>query len=157
MYYIFFLKKNSVGNIVYLLSCLLRASFFSFGSSWCMWDLSSPARDQTWVQWELRVLTTGPPGKSPVNLCYVEWYSGAFRFICFGGTASSLPCVGFSLVAGGGGHSLAAVCRLLILVASLVAGHGLWNLGSTVVAPRLSCPKARGTFPNQGLNPCPRH
>ena len=32
-----------------------------------MWDLSSLARDQTPcpLHWQLKVLTTGPPGKSP--------------------------------------------------------------------------------------------
>ena len=34
-------------------------------------------------------------------------------------------CTGFSLVAVSGGYSLAAVCRLLIVVASLVAKHRL--------------------------------
>ena len=41
------------------------------------------------------------------------------------------------------GLSLVAVCRLLIVVASLVSAHGL------------SCPTACGIFPDQGSNLCP--
>ena len=51
-----------------------------------------------------------------------------------------------------------AMCRLLSVVASLVADHGLqgeWT--SIVVAHRLSCPVACRIFPNQGLNMCPLH
>ena len=68
-----------------------------------------------------------------------------------------------------------AVCGLLIVVASLVAEHGLqthelqqlWHTGSAVVAHelqstgsvvvahRLSCFAACGIFPDQGSNPCP--
>ena len=36
-------------------------------------------------------------------------------------------CKGFSPVAGNGDYSLVVVCRLLIVVASLVAEHGLWT------------------------------
>ena len=38
-------------------------------------------------------------------------------------------CVGFSPVAASRGYSLVAMCRLLIAVVSLVAGHRLWVLG----------------------------
>ena len=51
---------------------------------------------------------------------------------------------GLSLAAGSGGYSLAAVSRLRIAVASLVA-H------------RLSCHVACGVFPKQRLNLCPPH
>ena len=34
-------------------------------------------------------------------------------------------CMGFSLVVASGGYSLVAVCRVLIVVASLAAEHGL--------------------------------
>ena len=61
------------------------------------------------------------------------WLYGVFVAAC-----------GLSLVAGSGGYSLAAVSRLLIAVASLVA-H------------RLSCHVACGVFPEQRLNPCPPH
>ena len=36
-----------------------------------------------------------------------------------------LPSTGSHLFAASGGHSLAVVCRLLIVMASLVAEHGL--------------------------------
>ena len=43
-----------------------------------------------------------------------------------GGAVLGLPCyVDFSLVAGSGGYYLVAVHRLLIVVAPLVAEHGL--------------------------------
>ena len=63
-----------------------------------------------------------------------------------------------------------AVRRLLIVVASLVAEHGLqarglqqlWLSGSRVQAQQLwrtglSCSAACGIFPDQGSNPCPLH
>ena len=66
--------------------------------------------------------------------------------------------VGFlSLVSTSRGYSLVVVCGLLTAMASLVAEHGLWGTGSTAVAHRLSCPQARGIFPDQGLNPGPQH
>ena len=37
--------------------------------------------------------------------------------------------MGFSPVAASRGYSLVAMCRLLIAVVSLVAGHRLWVLG----------------------------
>ena len=52
-----------------------------------------------------------------------------------------------------------AVCRLFMVVASLVAEHGLY-LGawaSVVVAHRLSYPTACGIFLDKGSNPCPLH
>lgn len=63
----------------------------------------------------------------------------------------------FSLVSTSRGYSLVVVCGLLTAMASLAAEHGLWGTGSTAVAHRLSCPQARGIFPDQGLNPCPQH
>ena len=48
------------------------------------------------------------------------------------------------------GLLLLAVRRRLIAVASLVAEHGLqksWLAGSQVMAHGLSCPEARGIFP----------
>ena len=48
-----------------------------------------------------------------------------------------------------------AVRRLLIVVASLAAEHGLKSAGSVVVAHGLSCSAACGIFPDQGSNPCP--
>ena len=47
-------------------------------------------------------------------------------------------CAGFSLVLESRGYSLAAVLRLLVAVASLVAEHGLWvTWASVVVVSRL--------------------
>lgn len=45
-------------------------------------------------------------------------------------------CAGFSLVAGSGGCSLAAVCVRFIAVASLTAEPGLWDMRASVLAPR---------------------
>ena len=65
---------------------------------------------------------------------------------------------GLSLVAASGGHSLVVVCGLLTAVTSLVSEHRLWGTwASVVVAYRLSCPMARGIFPDQGSNLCPLH
>ena len=70
-----------------------------------------------------------------------------------------------------------AVYGLLIVVASLVAehglqarrlrqlqhagsvvvAHGLWSTGSVFVAHGLSCSMACGIFPDQGSNLCPLH
>ena len=70
------------------------------------------------------------------------------------------------------GLLIAAVHGLLIVVASLVADHGLWacglqlvvacelqltSLGSVVATHRLSCSMTCGLFPHLGLNPCPLH
>ena len=41
--------------------------------------------------------------------------------------------------------------------ASAVAAHTLQRAGSLTVAPRLSCSKTCGIFPEQGWNPCPLH
>ena len=46
----------------------------------------------------------------------------------------SLPfCAAFSLVAASRGYSLAAMHGLLIAVASLVVGHGLYGVWASVV------------------------
>ena len=56
------------------------------------------------------------------------------------------------------GCSLAVVRRLLIVVTSLVAEHGLLGLwAAVVVAHRLSCSAACGIFLDQRLNSCPLH
>ena len=45
---------------------------------------------------------------------------------------------GFSLAVVSRGYSLVVTCRILIAVASLVVGHGLWGVwASAVVAPGL--------------------
>ena len=45
-------------------------------------------------------------------------------------------CAGYSLVAASGSDSLVAVCRLLVVVASLVAEDGLQGVWASVVAAR---------------------
>ena len=50
------------------------------------------------------------------------------------------------------GYSLAAVHRLLIVVASLVVEPGLLGDGLSSGAHGLSCPTACGVFPGQELN-----
>ena len=52
--------------------------------------------------------------------------------------------------------SLVAARGLLLGVASLVAEHGLQGVwASAVVLHGLSCPAARGIFPDEGSNLCP--
>ena len=62
---------------------------------------------------------------------------------------------GFSLVAASGKYSVVEVCRLLIVMASLVAEHRLWGVGSGLVVHRISCFSACGIIPDQRSNPCP--
>ena len=59
-------------------------------------------------------------------------------------------CTWVSLVLASGDYSLVVVCRLLTAVASLVAKHRLWSMGSVVAAPGLSCSAACGIIPDQG-------
>ena len=47
--------------------------------------------------------------------------------------------------------------RLLIMVASLVAEHGLLSAVSVVVVHGFSCPVACGIFLDQESNLCPLH
>ena len=47
-------------------------------------------------------------------------------------------CMGFSLVAESWGYSLVVVCRLLIVVASIVVEHGVQARWTSVVAARRS-------------------
>ena len=56
------------------------------------------------------------------------------------------------------GYSLAVVHRILTAGASLVQ-HELYKRGTCAseVVEQLSCPTARGIFPDQGLNLCPLH
>ena len=63
------------------------------------------------------------------------------------------------------GHHFDSVLFVFIFIYSFIFGcigsspqytGSLWLcIGSTVVVHRLSCPKACGIFPDQGLNPCP--
>ena len=77
-----------------------------------------------------------------------------FRFIYFWLHWIFAAVSGLSLVVASGGYSLLQCSGLLIVVASLVRKHGLWNAGSVVVAHRLSCSVARGIFLEQRLNLC---
>ena len=54
-------------------------------------------------------------------------------------------------------HFLVVVYGLLIVVAALVAEHGLWGAGSVAVVHRLSCCKTCGIFLDGGWNLCPLH
>ena len=55
-----------------------------------------------------------------------------------------------------GGYCLGAVCSRLIVVASLVAEHGLWNVRASVVMTHgLGC--SLWLFLDQGSNRCPLH
>lgn len=59
---------------------------------------------------------------------------------------------------GESGLLVIAAQGLLVVVASLVAERGVWNIWtSVVVVHRLSFPMACGIFPDQGLKPCPLH
>ena len=54
--------------------------------------------------------------------------------------------------------SLVVLCRLLIVVPSLVVEHRLYSMRASVAAAgRLSCSVACGILPDQGLNQCPLH
>ena len=75
----------------------------------------------------------------------VSFFKILYLFIYF-----IFGCAGPSLLPG---FSLAVVCRLLIVVASLVVEHGLESTGSVVVAPGFSCSEACGIFLDQRLNP----
>ena len=79
-------------------------------------------------------------------------------------------CKGFSLVVVSGCSSVAVVHGLLIVVASLAAEDGLWDVqasvaevpglqstGSVVGVLRFSYPTAGRIFPDQRLNPCLLH
>ena len=56
------------------------------------------------------------------------------------------------------GATLVAVCRLLIVMPSLVTEHWLRGVQAQVaVGHRLSCPVTSGIFRNQGSNLCPLH
>ena len=86
---------------------------------------------------------------------WLRWVFAAVRGLflaAVSGGYSSLWCAGFSLQ-----------WRLLLQStgsrprASGVVAHGLWSVGSVVVAHGLSCSAACGVFPDQGSNPCPLH
>ena len=76
-------------------------------------------------QWQLGVLTTGLPGKSPGFLFKgAENILNLFIYLFIGCAGSLLLHAGFSLVVASWGYSV-VVRGLLIAVASLVVEHGL--------------------------------
>ena len=85
--------------------------------------------------------------KKLINL-FVYLFFAALGLCCYARAFSSCGERGLLFV---------AVRGLLIVVASLVAEHGLRSAGSVVVAHGLSCSAACGIFPGQGSNPCPLH
>ena len=72
-------------------------------------------------------------------------------------------CMDFCLVAASRGYTIVGVCGLLLVVASLVAEHGLVGFSSCgsqaleAVVHGLSCSSACGIFLSQGSNLCPLH
>ena len=110
------------------------------------------------------------------SLLFICFFNKLILFIYIFLTALGLRCCMWAFSSCGElGLLFVAVYRLLIVVASLVAEHGLqahglqqlWyvgsvvvacklqSAGSVVVAHRLSCSEACGIFPDQGSNPCP--
>ena len=73
--------------------------------------------------------------------------------------APNLPCcTRLPLAGASGGCSLVAMCRLLIVPASLAVKRGLQGEQASVVQPHgLSCPTASEIFLDRGLNLCPLH
>ena len=64
---------------------------------------------------------------------------------------------GLSLVAASGGHSSLRCAGLSLSRPLLLRSTGSRGAGSVAVAHGPSCSAARGIFPDQGSNPCPRH
>ena len=64
---------------------------------------------------------------------------------------------GLSLVVASRDYSLAAMCRLPLVVASPCRTWALGLMGSVIVAHGLSCSTACGLFLDQGSNPHPLH
>ena len=93
------------------------------------------------------------------------FYFFFLRSFVFGCAGSLLLWPGFPLVVECRGCSLAVVCRLLTVVASLAVEHGLSVhglpelrlAGSVVMVRVLSRPGACGIFPDPGSNPRPLH
>ena len=74
-----------------------------------------------------------------------------FIFVCVG----SLLLHGLPLVVASGGYSLAVAGKLLMVVASCVAEHGLCGVGSVAGAHGLCCSAACEMCQDQRSNPCP--
>ena len=69
------------------------------------------------------------------NNCHI--YTTFLKMLCY--TGSFLLYPGFSPVGVTGGYALAEVCRLLIVVAPLVAEHGLQDMQASARASFSSC------------------
>ena len=84
-----------------------------------------------------------------------------FKFIClfiyFWLCWVFISMRGLSLVAASGGHSSSRCAGLSLSRPLFLRSTGSRRAGSLVVAHGLSCSTACGIFPDQGLNPCPRH
>ena len=157
----------------------LQNSFFFVAVLCGMESLSSLTRGLT-HPWQWKWKSSGLPGTShilfffkPVCLCtfmYIRFLfnfkkKNAFIYLFICGCAEYLLLRVFFSSCGKQEKGL------LTVVASLVAGHGLWagrvavvGLGScaswalsTVMAHRPSCFTACGIFPDQGLNLCLLH
>ena len=134
-------------------------------------------KDQKFLQRLLNVLwpTKLPPISSPHE---VVIFKKIFLFISLFLAVLDLCCwKGFSLVAASGGYFPVAVHRLLIVLASLVAEHGLQGMqapvvescglsnrgsqaqstGSIVMVHGIDCPMAYRIFPDQGSDTCLLH
>ena len=82
-------------NCSFLFVCLYFRIFSFFGRS--MWDLISPTRDWTYTllpPWALRILTTGPQGKSLQIVLVVKFYFPKHIL----SVSSEKPPVYFSLI-----------------------------------------------------------
>ena len=64
---------------------------------------------------------------------------------------------GLFLLAACGGHSSSRCAGLSVSRPLLLRSTSSRRASSVVVAHRPSCSAARGIFPDQGSNPCPRH
>ena len=93
--------------------------FWFFGREACGILASRPGIWPAPPALESEILTTETPGKTLAS----DFKKIIILFIYFWLCWSC--CIGFSLVAKSGGHSLAAVCGFLIAVASIVVQHGL--------------------------------
>ena len=126
----------------------------------CVHAQTQPAHECTHVLGHTHTQSSGFSQKG--------WWPLLFLFIYLFLAVLGLRCrSGFSLVAAGRSCSLVAVHRLLIAVASPVAENrlqgvrasvvvppGLQSTGSTLGVCGLSCPKACGSFWDQGSNSC---
>ena len=119
------------------------------------------------LPWELRVLTTGTPGKSRPVLLFIfilficlfflmgiiYLFIYLFLWLCW----VFVSVRGLSLVAASGGHSSLRCAGLSVSQPLLLQSTGSRCAGSVIVAHGPRCSAACGIFPDQGSNPCPLH